>query len=295
MAGVANPLSFPPQPVLGPAPARRPRVIVLGNEKGGSGKSTAAMHLIVGLLRAGLRVGSVDVDARQATLTRYLDNRRAYGTAKGVRLPMPDHAAVRRSGLAGAAGEDDERARFGEAISRLAQTSEAIVIDTPGSDNNLSRFAHSFADTLVTPMNDSFIDLDLLAKVDAETLKIERVSLYSEMVWEQKKRRAMRDGGSIDWIIMRNRLGSTDARNKRNVGDVLQRLARRIGFRLAPGFGDRVIFRELFLAGLTLLDLREAGIAAALTMSHLAARQEVRDLVSAVGVAGPPAGASSSG
>lgn len=288
MSGVVHPFQFLPQPISRASGHSRPRVIVLGNEKGGSGKSTAAMHLIVGLLRGGRRVASLDVDARQATLTRYLANRRAYANAKGIALPAPEHAAVDRSTLSGTAGEDDERLRFVAAFDRLARSADVVVIDTPGSDSYLSRLAHSYADTLVTPMNDSFIDLDLLAKVDAETLKIERVSLYSEMVWETKKRRAMRDGGSIDWIVMRNRLSSHDARNKRYVADVLERLSRRIGFRLAPGFGDRVIFRELFLAGLTLLDLKEAGVGPTLTMSHLAARQEVRDLMAAVGISGPP-------
>ncbi|HSE77507.1 MAG TPA: division plane positioning ATPase MipZ [Alphaproteobacteria bacterium] len=284
MPGFANPLNFAPQALEPPPlPEARARVVVLGNEKGGSGKSTAAMHLIVGLLRQGLKVGSIDVDARQATLSRYVDNRHARVAAKGVDLPTPEHRTVKRSELSGTAAQDDERARFIEAFAPLSAANDVVVIDTPGSDNFLSRFAHSFADTLITPMNDSFIDLDLLAKVDADTLKIERVSLYSEMVWEQRKRRAMRDGGSIDWIVMRNRLASHDARNKRNVADVLQRLSKRIGFRLAPGFGDRVIFRELFLGGLTLLDLKQVG-GPSLTMSQLAARQEVRDLIAAVGI-----------
>ncbi|MBI3451935.1 MAG: ATPase [Rhodospirillales bacterium] len=265
-------------------PRHRARVIVLGNEKGGSGKSTAAMHLIVGLLRAGYAVGSLDVDARQATLTRYFENRAALAKSRGVRLPMPTHRAVRRSTLRGVAADDDERVRFVVVFGELAATNDVVVIDTPGSDSYLSRLAHSHADTLVTPLNDSFVDLDLLAKVDAETLRIAGPSLYSEMVWEQKKRRAMRDGESIDWLVMRNRLGSLDARNKRAVGEVLGRLAKRIGFRLAPGFCDRVIFREMFLSGLTLLDLREPGLGTPLNMSHLAARQEVRELLAAVGM-----------
>lgn len=272
------------QPRLVMRPQAAPRIIVLGNEKGGSGKSTAALHLVVGLLQAGRKVGCIDVDARQATLTRYIENRRAFAAAKGVELPMPDVRTVKISTSRGESGDVDERQRFTEAFSELSAANDVVVIDTPGSDSHLSRFAHSFADTLVTPMNDSFIDLDLLAKVDAETLRIARPSLYSEMVWETKKRRAMRDGGSIDWIVMRNRLGATDARNKRAVADVLDRLAKRIGFRLAPGFGDRVIFRELFLSGLTMLDLRAKGVGPALSMSHLAARQEVRGLLSAVGM-----------
>jgi chromosome partitioning protein len=264
--------------------ARRPRIIVLGNEKGGSGKSTAAMHVIVGLLKAGLRVGSIDVDARQATLSRYIHNRLAHVAAKGIALDVPDHRVVERAPTTGAEAEADERRRFDLALASISASNDVIVIDTPGSDNALSRHAHSHADTLVTPMNDSFIDLDLLAKIDPDTHKILRPSLYSEMVWEQKKRRALRDGSSIDWIVMRNRLGQLDARNKRAVGAVLEKLARRIGFRLAPGFGDRVVFRELFLSGLTLLDLREKSVSGPTSLSHVAARQEVRDLLAVIGV-----------
>ena len=266
------------------APVKRPRVIVLGNEKGGSGKSTAAMHLVVGLLHAGRRVASMDVDSRQATLSRYLDNRRATIANKGAVLPMPDHRRVDLSTARGEAADADERARFDQTLAELAAENEVVVIDTPGADTFMSRLAHSRADTIVTPMNDSFVDLDLIAKVDADTLKVLKPSLYAEMVWEQRKQRALRDRSSIDWIVMRNRLASIEARNKRAVGQVLEQLARRIGFRLAPGFGDRVIFRELFLQGLTLLDLGQKGLGVAMSMSHVAARQEVRDLLRAVGM-----------
>jgi chromosome partitioning protein len=274
--------------MLPEAPPKRPRVIVVGNEKGGSGKSTAAMHLVVGLLRAGRRVGSIDVDSRQATLTRYLDNRRATNAGKGAALPMPDHRRVEFSRLRGDAADADERARFVAALAELAAC-DVVVIDTPGADSFLSRLAHSHADTIVTPVNDSFVDLDLLAKIEADTLKVVRPSLYAEMVWETKKARAIRDRGSIDWIVMRNRLAAVEARNKRAVGQVLDQLARRIGFRLAPGFGDRVIFRELFLQGLTLLDLGERRLGVSMSLSHVAARQEVRDLLAAVGLQAAPA------
>jgi chromosome partitioning protein len=271
------------------AARRRPRIIVLGNEKGGSGKSTAAMHLIVGLLDAGRRVGSIDVDARQASLTRYLDNRAATMAAKNVRLVMPEHRRIALSHLRGDAADSDERGRFNAALYELASGQDVVVIDTPGADTFLSRLAHSHADSIVTPMNDSFVDLDLLAKVEADSLKVIKPSLYAEMVWEQRKQRALRDRGSIDWIVMRNRLAALEARNKRAVGQVLEQLAKRIGFRLAPGFGDRVIFRELFLQGLTLLDLGRSGVGPSMSMSHVAARQEVRDLLAAVGLETAPA------
>ena len=266
----------------------RARVLVLGNEKGGSGKSTVAMHLTVGLMRAGLRVGTIDVDSRQATLTRYLENRHQSMERLKLPLPMPEHRLVPRSAQLGEAGIADETARLETAIAELSATCQTIVIDTPGSDQTMSRVAHSYADTLITPMNDSFVDLDLLAKVEPMSLRVICPSAYSAMVWEQKKIRAKRNGESIDWLVLRNRLAGVDARNKRNMAQTLDTLARRFGFRQAPGLGDRVIFRELFLSGLTLLDLRERGIQTPLTMSHIAGRQEIRTLIDAIGLYAPP-------
>jgi len=263
---------------------RRPHVVVLGNEKGGSGKSTTAMHLIVALLREGYRVGSLDLDARQGSLSRFIANR----AENGLDLPMSRHVRLEQSALDSvAAAREEEKQRFDATLVQMADC-DFIVIDTPGSDSNLSRLGHARADTLVTPLNDSFLDLDLLARVDSQGQKIRGPSTYAEMVWEQKKRRALADGGSIDWIVMRNRLASLDARNKRRIGKLVEELARRIGFRLAPGFSERVVFRELFPRGLTLLDLADAGTA--LTLSHVAARQELRGLLDVIGLPKPEGG-----
>ena len=259
---------------------KKPYTIVLGNEKGGTGKSTAAMHVITWLLREGHQVASLDVDARQGTLTRYVENRRLSKQNKGEDLPLPQHEAVFKSTLANqgeAEAEDTEK--LAKIIQGLSDV-DYIVIDTPGSDNFLSRLAHSYADMLITPLNDSFIDLDMLVRVTPDSLDILRPSTYSEMVWEQKKQRAIRDGGSIDWIVLRNRLSSLYSRNKEEMGKVLRALSKRIGFRLLYGFGERVIFRELFLCGLTLLDLRESNTP--LSLSHIAAKQELAALMEAI-------------
>ncbi|HAC58365.1 MAG: ATPase [Parvibaculum sp.] len=258
-------------------------IIVLGNEKGGSGKTTTAMHIIAHLLHAGYRVGSIDLDGRQRSLTRYVENRKAWADAANVNLVMPDHAVIVRSTL-GTVSEANaaEEAELAGTISRLSSANDYLVIDCPGSDNNLSRLGHAHADTLITPMNDSFVDFDLLGRVDPQSYKVLGPSVYSEMVWECRKRRAVSDGGEIDWIVVRNRLSHVDAKNKRRVEAVLETLARRIGFRTGPGFGERVIFREMFPSGLTLLDLREEGVDTQMSMSHVAARAEVRALAEAL-------------
>ena len=262
----------------------RPHIIVLGNEKGGSGKSTTAIHIIVSLLRDGYRVAAMDLDARQGTLGGTLAARKQFVASKAIDLPLPEFRPVHRSTLDNRLeAEAEERERFDAAFAKLsASGAEILVIDCPGADTYLSRYGHAHADTLITPINDSFVDFSMLAKVNPDNHDIVNPSIYSEMVWEARKNRFSKDRGRIDWIVMRNRLAASEARNKRDVGETLESLAKRIGFRTLKGFGERVIFRELYLQGLTLMDVREANIGIALGLSHVAARAEVRALVSAI-------------
>ncbi len=259
---------------------RGAHVIVVGNEKGGSGKSTTALHVAVALLREGRSVACLDVDTRQRTLGRYLANRRAFIKAAGA-----DHVGMPADYALDAAADD---ARAAEKLRLLVEGAvinhDVVVIDTPGSANPLSALAHSYADTLITPINDSFVDLDVLAHVDARRMAVMGPSHYAEMAWTAKKARADRDGGSVDWIVLRNRVASLDSHNSRKMTQILDELAKRIGIRVVPGLSERVIFRELFLAGLTILDLKDAVGPQALSPSHRAARAEVEELVAAIGL-----------
>lgn len=254
-----------------------PYIIVLGNEKGGTGKSTLSMHILVHLLRLGFTVGSVDVDARQGTLTRYIENRKRHNETMKINLPIPQHYTLPRSENTNQQkAEEDEQERAEKIFSALTAC-DFIIIDTPGNDTYLSRLAHSHANVIITPINDSFIDLDVLMKInDLEKNQI-TPSHYAEMVWNQKKGRLLRDKVSIDWIVIRNRLSNIASRNKEEMWRVLQLLSKRIGFRIGDGFAERVIFRELFLTGMTLLDLQDCG--ETLTLSHVAAKQELRNLL----------------
>ncbi|MEM7488548.1 MAG: division plane positioning ATPase MipZ [Pseudomonadota bacterium] len=254
-------------------------IIVFGNEKGGSGKSTTCMHTATALARSGARVGALDLDLRQKTFTHYLENRAKYAERHGVSLPTPMVAGlpkVDRTELA--EGENPFDKSLTLAVGDLERTCDFIVIDCPGSHTRLSQVAHSLADTLVTPLNDSFVDFDLLAKIDPDTSRILGPSVYSEMVWHARQLRAKAGLKPIDWIVLRNRLGAQEMHNKRKMGQALTDLSKRIGFRVAPGFTERVIFRELFPRGMTLLDLKDIGIAN-LNLSNVAARQEVRELI----------------
>ena len=257
----------------------RAHVIVLGNEKGGSGKSTTAMHLLVALLRGGHAVGTLDLDLRQQSYFRYLDNREAYGARLGTGLLMPRRIVLHRSGKAlRQEAADEDAANLNAAIDDLSRDCDFVIIDTPGAVSALTQAAHSAADTLITPINDSMVDFDLLGRVDPESGRVIGPSVYSEMVWSCRQRRAAHRLPPTDWVVLRNRMATLESRNKRRVSAVMQELSERIGFRIVPGFSERVIFRELFLNGLTLLDLKQDGFIT-MTLSHVAARQEVRDMV----------------
>lgn len=259
-------------------------IIVVGNEKGGAGKSTVSMHVATGLARLGHKVGAFDLDLRQQTFRRYMENRGRFLAQTAQHLPgavFGDLAGVTHANANDAAAV----ASLHAAMAASAETADFIVIDCPGAHNALSQAAHSLADTLITPLNDSFIDFDLLARIDGDGVKILGPSVYSEMVWSARQSRAAAGQRPIDWIVVRNRLGAQQMVNKQKMGVALDALAKRIGFRVAPGFSERVIFRELFPKGLTLLDLRDVGISR-LSLSNVAARQELRELTRALKLPG---------
>jgi chromosome partitioning protein len=259
-------------------------VIVLGNEKGGSGKSTTAMHIAVALLKAGQRVASIDADSRQRSFSRYVENRHRWSVRTGLPLELPHHFAVPGShGRSLDEIETREFATFAEAINEVEHSFDFVVVDTPGSNSYLMRLSHSMADTLVTPVNDSFVDLDVLGRVDGETFEVVETSHYAELVREARKQRRLVDNGTTDWVVVRNRLSTIESRNKRNVSHGLEEMAMALGFRLAEGIAERVIFREFFPMGLTALDtLDKATLGFQPTMSHLAARREIRALIDAL-------------
>lgn len=263
----------------------QPQVIVVGNEKGGAGKSTLAIHIVCGLLHAGRRVAVLDLDLRQRSMSHFFSHRAAWTAANGVTLPMPFEPDLGEGKALAKADEAEQIARF-EAAFAEAQDADVILIDTPGGDTALSRAAHARADQIVTPMNDSFVDFDMLGTVDPVTLDLLKPSTYSESVWEARKYRAIKDGrhAAIDWVIITNRLAVAEARNRRRLEEKMQKLAKRVGFRVGPGLRDRVIYRELFPFGLTVADLSNEVRPVAVSLAHVAARQEMRNLMQSLGL-----------
>jgi chromosome partitioning protein len=247
--------------------------VVFANEKGGTGKSTTAVHTAIALAASGQRVAALDLDSRQRTMTRYLENRDATMRRLDKALPHARYEVL----------EEQTTEALDAAIGRLSEHCDVLVIDTPGRDDPVARAAIMKADTLVTPMNDSFVDLDLIGQVHPENYKITRPSFYAELIWTSRTQRAKHIGKSVDWVVLRNRLQHIDSHNLRRVGAALDELARRVGFRVIPGLGERVIYRELFPKGLTLLDLQQIG---EVGLGHITARQELREMIAGLGIPG---------
>ncbi|WP_448663194.1 division plane positioning ATPase MipZ [Sphingomonas sp. CJ20] len=254
--------------------SKRLHVLVFANEKGGTGKSTTAVHAAIALASRGSKVACFDLDHRQRTMGRYLDNRAETMRRKGKPLPMPVFETH----------DGESMAFFSDTLERLGAEADFLVIDTPGRDDKFARIAVTNADTLVTPMNDSFVDFDLIGQVDPETFRVLRPSFYSELIWESRKRRAKADGETIDWVVLRNRMQHIEARNMRRVSDAIDQLSKRVGFRVISGLSERVIYRELFPQGLTMLDAREFG---EMGLSHVAARQELREMMAGLALPEP--------
>ena len=250
---------------------RQPHFIVFANEKGGTGKSTTAVHTAIALAASGHRVGALDLDQRQRTMTRYLENRDATMRRLDKQLAYATYEVL------------DEQSEGGldAAIERLSAECDVLVIDTPGRDDPVARAAILRADTLVTPMNDSFVDLDLIGQVHPENFKVTKPSFYAELIWNSRTQRAKATGKSVDWVVLRNRLQHIESHNLKRVGAALTELSRRVGFRVNPGLGERVIYRELFPKGLTLLDLADLG---EVGLGHIAARQELREMIAGLAI-----------
>ncbi len=258
----------------------QPHRIVFANEKGGTGKSTTAVHVAVALAHRGASVVAFDLDHRQRTMCRYFENRAETMRRRGIELPSARCHVV----------ESMDEGEMDALIAEHAAGADFVVIDTPGRDDPLARHAATTADTLVTPMNDSFVDFDLIGQVEGESFKVKKLSFYAELIWEARLKRSRasieENRGQMDWVVVRNRTGYTEARNMARIEQALTEMSKRVGFRVAKGLSERVIYRELFPSGLTLLDKGHLGD---LGTSHLVARQELRGLVACLRLPDPVA------
>jgi chromosome partitioning protein len=258
-------------------------VIVVGNEKGGSGKSTLSMHLAVAYLYSGYRVATIDLDGRQGTLTHYIENRIRFANDAKLELPVPEHLVVTPSQFSSHKSAEEDEEQLNLEINDLKKEYDAIVVDTPGTFNHISNAGHKNADILVTPVNDSLVDIDVIAAIDPYTHQITAESQYTANIRDIQAHRRANGSCDFKWIVLRNRISHIDAKNKREVDTVLRQLEGAIGFTYISGIGERVVYREMFLKGLTILDLIKLGTEE-ISISHIAAKNELMTVLNAIGI-----------
>jgi chromosome partitioning protein len=259
--------------------------VVVGNHKGGCGKSTITMHLIVSLLKEKRHIASFDLDLTQQTLTRYIENRTEWGRLYRVPLEVPDHCAIVEASVAAPHPDATDATVFVSTLAALPAGYDFVIIDTPSGESYLSLLAHALADTLITPINDSFVDLDVIGTMAPSSDFKPRRSRYAELVAAANERRSVVSGKPTDWVVVRNRLPRLMSRNQRQVADMLEMMAPELGFRTVRGLSDREIYREFFPVGLTAFDpLDEARLGLRLSMAHIMARAEVRKLMQDIGL-----------
>jgi chromosome partitioning protein len=262
----------------------RPHIVVLGNHKGGSGKSTLAMHIAAGLMKEGRRVATLDLDFQQRTFTHYIENRRAWAKDNKIVLNVPTHLCVDDLAADKSPVIDNTRiSLISNAIAALESHYDFIVIDTPGGTGLVSVFAHGLADTLLTPVNDSFVDLDAILSLKKTQDQLPGQSQYTEAVRRALDARREVTKRDIDWFVVRNRMLSSSSRNARDVHKTIAAAGEKAGFQVATGLSERVIYRQYFPIGLTAFDSLETSLLGMKpTTAHVLARQEVRQLIESV-------------
>jgi chromosome partitioning protein len=227
-------------------------VIVLGSEKGGSGKSTLAFHLVIALLRLDQRVAVLDLDSRQQILTRFFENRRCWASRAKVEIGMPAVCQIARAdGATVAERETAEFARLHHALLDLRTDHDFMVVDTPPDDTFLMRLAHAMADTLVTPLNDSFLDLCVLGNADPVAFEVTALGHYADLVREARRHHRATEHSEFRWLVARNRRSRPIGRHK---AGVLRQLAFRLAFTSIYGLPERAVYEEFFPHGLAVLD-----------------------------------------
>jgi chromosome partitioning protein len=258
-----------------PQPPLSAHVVVLGGRQGGRGTSTIAMHVAIALLNRGQRVATVDLDTRHASLTRYIENRRAGAGGQTSELALPVHFSIADGGAYRLVGDEAlDVPALTDAIARIALTHDFIVIDASTADRELMRLVCARADTLITPIENASGMPD--AGDQTASASGADVHVYSGMVRKARERRRSKTGASIDWVVVCNRLASPHTRSSD-----LNELAAELGFRCIDGLAERPLYRDLFLRGLTALDrLDDSTLGVRPSLAHATAQREAISLIS---------------
>lgn len=227
-------------------PKIRSRILVFANEKGGVGKSTLAFHTAVALARSGEKVLAIDLDRRQQSLARALQNRAATARSLGVDLPSPRGLVL----------EHHSGAMLAQEIARVGGDCSTIVIDVPGHDSPIARRAIAMADKLITPVNPNFVDLDPIARFSPATHRFSAKGSFAAVVGDLRAARTAAGFHDIEWVLVKNRVRHSEKLQLERFDAAVAQLPARLGLKLATGLSERVAFRDLFLFGLTHHDCR---------------------------------------
>ena len=263
-----------PGKVLGdiaPRPRLAPHVITFANEKGGVGKSTLAFHIAVALAHAGQKVVAIDLDRRQRTLERGLSYRQGTACNLGIALPSPHYSVL----------DYPSTAALYQTINRLGPDADFVIFDAAGADSPIFRRVVALADTLIAPINASFLDLELLGRLNPVNGVPERAGCFGQTVSELREEKLARKMGLIEWIVVKNRVRAAEKRHIGRIDDALERLSISHDFRIAQGLSERVAFRELFQFGLTHLDL---DLIPDMIRPQASSRDEIHALIADLGL-----------
>lgn len=219
--------------------------ILFANEKGGVGKSTLAFHTAVALANRGYQVLAVDLDARQRSFARTIDNRHGTAVCLGIDLPTPRCVVL----------DKPSGALLAQEIARLGAKCDVVVIDAPGHDVPVVRRAIVIADTLVTPVNASFFDLDVIARFDPVTDRMREAGPFARTVLDLRAEQDKRGSKPAEWIVVKNRVRIAEKSHLARTIPRLEQIAEKFGLRLAEGLRERVAYRALLQFGLTAPDL----------------------------------------
>jgi chromosome partitioning protein len=223
-------------------------IIVFGGIKGGTGKSTLAFHIATCAHMNNKKIVTIDCDFPQFSFSKYYENRKK-NKSLDEKLIWQNHHKI------------TDLTKLPDMIEK----DTVYLIDTPGKyDPHITKI-HGMADIIISPVNDSFLDIDTIMKLDQG--KWAMPGYYYETIMENKKYKK-----DSMWIVVRNRSTHINSKHKRTVEERLTELSKRINFTLMQGLRERTIFRELFNEGSTVLDVESKKM----SLSHLAAKMEVK-------------------